>query len=209
MSNTLQVRRFQGLQDYETVWRAMQLFTSERRADTADEIWVLQHRPVYTLGQASKPGHLLNPASIPVIKSDRGGQITYHGPGQLIVYLLIDLKRRQLGVRQLVSLIEQSIIHLLDEHGVAAHAKQTAPGVYVTLHGTEHKVASLGLRVRRGCCYHGLALNVDMDLKPFSGINPCGYAGLPVTQLVDILQKPVDWAATENALVKRLQQQLP
>lgn len=209
MNAALQVRRFEGLQDYETLWHAMQRFTRERQPDTPDELWVLQHKPVYTLGQAGKAEHLLVPSAIPVIKTDRGGQITYHGPGQLVIYLLIDLKRRRLGVRQLVRLMEQAIIGVLQHEAIAAYGKTAAPGVYVNHRGLEHKIASLGLRVRNGCCYHGLAFNIDMDLKPFHDINPCGYAGLPVTQLVDILQKPVDWPATENTLVKRLQQELP
>lgn len=208
MSKELRIRRFEGLQDYETLWHAMRAFTDNRNNDTADELWSLQHQPVYTLGQAGKAGHLLAASDIPVIKTDRGGQITYHGPGQLIVYVLLDLKRRQLAVRELVSLLETSVIELLQAYQVSAHTKKSAPGVYVTLGGQEHKIASLGLRVRHGCCYHGLALNLDMDLEPFLHINPCGYAGLPVTQLVDILQKPVNWQETEKHLLQLLQKHL-
>lgn len=208
MSKELRIRRLEGLQDYETLWHAMRAFTEKRNSDTADELWILQHQPVYTLGQAGKAEHLLAASDIPVIKTDRGGQITYHGPGQLIVYILLDLKRRQLAVRELVSLLESSIIELLENHGMVAHSRKVAPGVYVTVNGREHKIASLGLRVRRGCCYHGLSFNLDMDLVPFTRINPCGYAGLPVTQLADILQKPVVWQNIEQQLIALLQKKL-
>lgn len=171
-----------GLVDYEPTWRAMQAFTDHRGEDTDDELWLLSHPPVYTLGQAGRPEHLLAPGEIPVIQVDRGGQVTYHGPGQLVVYALLDLRRAGLGVRRLVTLLEESVIDLLGGYGIAAAACPDAPGVYV--HGA--KIASLGLRVRRGRSFHGLALNVDMDLAPFAGINPCGYAGLAVTQLADL-----------------------
>ncbi|MEJ2609032.1 MAG: lipoyl(octanoyl) transferase LipB [Candidatus Thiodiazotropha sp.] len=176
----LQVK-FLGLQPYTQIWQAMQNYTNERDASSQDQLWLLEHPPVFTLGQAGKPEHLLNPGEIPVIKSDRGGQVTYHGPGQLIAYLLLDLRRAQLGVRGLVTHLEEAVITLLGKHGVTASARRDAPGVYIG----ESKVASLGLRVRRGCCYHGLSINVDMDMEPFSRINPCGYPGLSVTQLAD------------------------
>lgn len=181
----------------------MQAFTDQRQADTPDEIWLLQHTPVFTQGQAGKAEHLLNPGEIPVVKTDRGGQVTYHGPGQLIAYLLLDLRRKKLGVRDVVSLMEEAVIALLADYGQVAVARADAPGVYVD----ECKVASLGLRVRRGCSFHGLALNVDMDLQPFSRINPCGYAGMQMTQLRQLcLNADID-SATENILnqlVKRL-----
>ncbi|MCD8513937.1 MAG: lipoyl(octanoyl) transferase LipB [Nitrincola sp.] len=174
------VRRL-GLQPYEPVWQQMQTFTNERDEATPDEIWLLQHHPVFTQGQAGKPEHLLNPGNIPVVQTDRGGQITYHGPGQLVIYLLLDLRRRKLGVRDVVTLMENAVIDLLASLDVKAHAKDDAPGVYVD----GRKIASLGLRVRRGCSFHGLALNVDMDLNPFLQINPCGYAGMQMTQVKD------------------------
>jgi len=172
-----------GHDAYVPVWRAMQQFTSRRSVETADELWVVEHPPVYTLGMNGKREHILDAGDIPVVQSDRGGQVTYHGPGQVVIYLLIDLKRRQLGARGLVSAIENAIIALLAHYGIAARARarRHAPGVYVE----GKKIAALGLRIRRGCSYHGLALNVDMDLAPFARINPCGYAGLEVTQLRD------------------------
>jgi lipoyl(octanoyl) transferase len=179
-----------GVADYLPTWHAMQNFTTARDAATADEIWLLQHPPVYTLGLAGKPEHLLRgDTGIPVIKIDRGGQITYHGPGQLIAYVLLDLKRRNLGVRALVRQLEAAVINLLADYGIAARYRGDAPGVYITditRGGSDAKIAALGLRVRNGCCYHGLALNIDMDLTPFQAINPCGYAGLAVTQLRDL-----------------------
>lgn len=177
----LRIRHLAGLQDYPATWAAMRAFTDARDADTPDELWLLEHPPVFTLGQAGRPEHLLAPGAIPVIQTDRGGQVTYHGPGQLVAYLLLDLRRAGIGVKRLVERLEQAIIDLLAEHGVQAERRANAPGVYVA----GAKIASLGLRVRNGCCYHGLALNVDMDLEPFGRINPCGYAGLRVTQLVD------------------------
>ncbi len=171
-----------GRVDYEPTWQAMLDFTAARTDETPDELWICEHPPVYTLGQAGKPEHLLFDTGIPLIKIDRGGQITYHGPGQVVVYLLIDLSRRKLKVRELVSCIEQAVIDCLGEHGVTAERRDGAPGVYVG----EAKVAALGLRVRNGCCYHGVSLNVDMDLSPFSAINPCGYAGMAVTQTKDL-----------------------
>lgn len=176
-----------GLAEYLPVWRDMQKFTAERNATTSDEIWLLQHPPLYTLGLAGKPEHLLRAdTGIAVLKIDRGGQITYHGPGQLVAYVLLDMKRRNLGVRALVRKLESAVIDLLSEYGIVARYRSDAPGVYVTLDGVQAKIAALGLRIRNGCCYHGLALNIDMNLSPFLAINPCGYAGLPVTQLRDL-----------------------
>jgi lipoyl(octanoyl) transferase len=172
-----------GTVDYETTWRAMQSFTAQRGAETADEIWLLQHPPVYTLGVAGRDAHLpRGDGDIPLMRIDRGGQITYHGPGQVVAYVLLDMKRRGLAVRALVRLLEKSVINLLAQYGVAAVGRSDAPGVYVG----ESKIAALGLRIRRGCSYHGVALNVDMDLSPFHAIDPCGYPGLAVTQLRDL-----------------------
>ena len=171
-----------GHRDYLSVWENMRRFTDTRDASTPDNFWVVEHDPVFTLGQAGKLAHVLDPGDIPVIHVDRGGQVTYHGPGQLVVYLLVDLQRRRLGVRQLVSALEQAVIGLLAAHGITARARADAPGVYVA----DAKIASLGLKIRRGCSYHGLALNVDMDLTPFKRINPCGHEGLAVTQLKDL-----------------------
>lgn len=168
--------------DYETVWQAMKNFTDSRDEQTNDELWLVEHPRVYTQGQAGKEEHLLLPGDIPVVKADRGGQITYHGPGQQVMYFLINLRRRKMGVRELVTLIENGIIATLAEAGINAYAKPDAPGVYVD----EKKIASLGLRVRKGCSFHGLALNVNMDMEPFLRINPCGYAGLEMVQSTDI-----------------------
>ena len=192
------VRRL-GRVDYETAWRAMQDFTQRRDARTADELWLLEHPAIYTLGLNAKRQHLPEAGNIPVIHVDRGGQITYHGPGQLIAYVLLDLARRGLGVWQLVTRLEQSVIALLADHGIAAQARQDAPGVYV--HG--RKIASLGLRVRHGCCYHGLSLNVAMDLEPFRRIAPCGYPDLEMTQFSD-LGGPSDPARAGAALCEHL-----
>lgn len=164
---------------YEPIWRAMQRFTSCRGPETSDEIWLLEHFPVYTQGMNGKPEHILDPKAIPVIAIDRGGQVTYHGPGQLIVYCLLDLKRRQLSPRQVVSMLEQAVLAVLTRLSISAYAKMEAPGIYIA----EQKIASIGLRIRRGACYHGLSINIDMDLQPFLGINPCGYQQLAVTQL--------------------------
>lgn len=177
-SAPLRVRQL-GLRDYRVVWADMQDFTDQRTPETPDELWMVEHPPVFTLGQAGRAEHVLAPGDIPVIKVDRGGQVTYHGPGQIVAYPLLDLKRLGLGVRELVSRIEQAIIEVLEHYGVSAAPVPGAPGVYVD----GAKIAALGLRVRRGCCFHGLAFNVDMDLEPFQRINPCGYAGLEVTQL--------------------------
>ncbi|UCE76387.1 MAG: lipoyl(octanoyl) transferase LipB [Gammaproteobacteria bacterium] len=171
-----------GLCEYTPVWRDMQAFTTRRSRDTLDEVWLLEHRPVFTLGMNGKPEHLLAPGDIPVVAIDRGGQVTYHGPGQLVAYLMLDLRRLGIGVRRLVEILEQSLIDWLAERGVVAYARRDAPGVYVD----GAKIAALGLRVRGGCSYHGISFNVDMDLEPFSRINPCGYRGLAVTQLRDL-----------------------
>ncbi|WP_184507892.1 lipoyl(octanoyl) transferase LipB [Rhodanobacter sp. ANJX3] len=180
MSLPLKVRRL-GRQPYEPVWRAMSAFTDKRVADTVDELWVLEHDPVFTLGQAGKMEHVLVPGDIPVVPVDRGGQVTYHGPGQIVAYPLIDLRRVGVSVRELVNKIEQSIIDTLAHWNITAARLDGAPGVYVG----PAKIAALGLRVRRGCSFHGLALDVNMDLEPFQRINPCGYKGLEVTQMVD------------------------
>jgi len=177
------VLRELGLVDYEPTLEAMKQFTDSRNADSPDELWLLQHPRVFTQGQAGKAEHVLAPGDIPVIQVDRGGQVTYHGPGQWVVYLLVDIRRHKLGVRDLVDLIEQSIVQLLAEYGIDAAAKPDAPGVYVAA----DKIAALGLRVRRGCSYHGLSLNVDMDLEPFQRINPCGHEGLQVTSMATLL----------------------
>lgn len=164
----------------------MQAFTEQRDENTADELWIVEHSAVFTLGQAGKPEHILQPGDIPVVQSDRGGQVTFHGPGQLVIYLLLDLRRRKLGVKTLVELIENAIIALLAEFDIQAQTRKDAPGVYVQ----DKKIAALGLRIRNGCSYHGLSLNVDMDLEPFTRINPCGFADLEVTQLADYLDHP-------------------
>lgn len=192
-----------GLRPYTEIWRSMQHFTNERDALTRDEIWLLEHPPVFTLGQAGRREHLLDPGDIPVIQVDRGGQVTYHGPGQLIGYLLLDLRRRNLGIRPLVSLIEASIVELLDSYGIDAAARADAPGVYVD----GAKIAALGLRVRRGCSFHGLSLNVNMNLAPFSRINPCGHPGLEQTQLSD-LGAPLDLQRVGRDLVDILTRRL-
>jgi lipoyl(octanoyl) transferase len=171
--------RHLGMVDYLPTWQAMQRFTNERGHATEDEIWLLQHPPVFTLGMAADPGHVLGAGDIPLVQTDRGGQVTYHGPGQLVMYVLFDLRRSGLGVRDLVLLLERAVIELLAPHGVRAEGRRDAPGVYVE----GRKLASLGLRIRRGASYHGLALNVDMDLSPFARINPCGLVGMQVTQL--------------------------
>lgn len=189
MSRRVVIRHL-GCVAYEPTWHAMQHFTQTRDADTADEIWLLEHPRVFTQGQAGKAEHVLAAGDIPVVQVDRGGQVTYHGPGQLVAYVLVDVRRAGQGVRDLVTSIENSLIDLLAQYDIAAQAKPDAPGVYVG----DKKIASLGLRIRRGCSFHGLALNVDMDLQPFQRINPCGYAGLHMTQLREETQQPVDMA---------------
>lgn len=187
MQPTISVRRL-GIRDYREIWQQMQDFTDNRDEHTPDEIWLVQHPAVFTQGQAGRPEHLLNPTNIPIVQSDRGGQITYHGIGQQIMYVLIDIKRHKargndLNVRQLVSSLEQSVIRTLSDYGIDAYAKADAPGVYIN----EKKICSLGLRIRKGCSFHGLALNINMDLSPFHNINPCGYAGLEMCQLADFI----------------------
>ena len=198
-ATTLGVREL-GLLEYQPAWQAMQRFTSERGPATGDEIWLLQHPPVFTQGQAGKPEHLLLPGNIPVVQADRGGQVTYHGPGQLVCYLLLDVRRLGIGVRELVSRIEQSLIDLLASYDVQAISKPDAPGVYVD----GAKIASLGLRIRNGRSFHGLALNVDMDLEPFGRINPCGYAGMSMTQLADLVAGPVAFSEVSARLREQL-----
>lgn len=178
----LVVRRL-GLQDYEPIFQSMRYLAENGKPGRADEIWLLSHKPVYTQGQAGKPEHILNPRDIPVVQVDRGGQVTYHGPGQLVAYLLINVRRRRLGVRHLVDLIEASVIATLDSFGIAAEARAGAPGVYVN----DAKIAALGLRIKNGWSYHGLSLNVNMDLAPFGNINPCGFEQLPVTQISEFV----------------------
>lgn len=207
LSNELAVfvRRL-PVQDYATCWQSMQDFTNQRDSHTQDEIWVLQHKPVFTQGQAGKAEHLLNQGDIPLVQSDRGGQVTYHGPGQLMVYLMLDLKRLKLGVRDLVTHMEKALITCLARFDINAYAKADAPGVYVD----SKKIASLGLRVRKGCSFHGMALNVDMDLSPFERINPCGYPGLEMVQAADLapLSKPITIELMADDLCHQLITQL-
>ncbi|MDO3383542.1 lipoyl(octanoyl) transferase LipB [Gilvimarinus algae] len=177
-----------GRRDYESVWRAMSDYTSQRGEDDEDQLWLVEHPPVFTQGQAGKGEHLLMLGDIPLVQSDRGGQVTYHGPGQLVAYLMLDLRRCKIGVRDLVNLLETSLVQLLADYGIPSRARPDAPGVYVG----ESKIASLGLRVRRGCSFHGLALNVDMDLAPFARINPCGYPGLAMTDMARLLGQAPD-----------------
>lgn len=193
---SLLTTRFLGFQPYETVWRQMRDFTDQRQAETADELWLVQHPPVFTQGQAGRAEHLLNPGDIPVVQTDRGGQVTYHGPGQIVAYPLLDLRRLRLGVRELVSLLESTVIQFLETWDLAAVARPDAPGVYVD----GRKIASLGLRVRRGCSFHGVSLNVQMDLSPFLRINPCGYNGLQMTQLAD-------WVDASSLQIPHLEQE--
>ena len=192
-----------GRVDYAPTFQAMQDFTAARTAETPDELWIVEHPPVYTLGQAGKPEHILRDVGIPVVNIDRGGQVTYHGPGQVVIYPLVDLPRLKIKVRELVSAIEQAVIDLLAEHGVSAERRDGAPGVYVG----EAKIAALGLRIRNGCSYHGVSLNVDMDLSPFAAINPCGYAGLEVIQTTD-LNIPLTADEAGERLSQHLLQQL-
>ena len=199
MAPELIVRRL-GLVEYLPTFEAMRRLTAERNEQTPDEIWLLQHPQVFTQGQAGKAEHLLAPGDIPVIQVDRGGQVTYHGPGQLVAYLMLDLRRLGLGVRELVTAMEQSLVDVLATYGIEAAPKADAPGVYVN----GDKIASLGLRVSRGCSFHGLALNVDMDMSPFWRINPCGYAGLRMVQLKDLLAQP----APLDEVGERLEQAL-
>lgn len=173
-----------GLQDYQEIWHKMQDFTDNRNAETIDEVWLVEHYPVFTQGQAGKPEHLLQSGAIPLVQSDRGGQITYHGPGQQVMYILIDIRRHQnLNVRRLVTALEQSVVRTLADYAIEGYSKVDAPGVYID----GKKICSLGLRIRKGCSFHGLAFNINMDLQPFHYINPCGYAGLEMCQLADFI----------------------
>lgn len=192
-----------GSEEYTPVFERMREFTNSRDSETADQLWVVEHPPVFTQGQAGKPEHLLGTGDIPVVQSDRGGQVTYHGPGQVVIYLLIDVKRRKMGIRPLVSLIENSIIQYLADLGIEAHARPDAPGVYVG----EAKIAALGLRVRRGCSYHGLSFNVAPDLTAFDRINPCGYAGMPVASLQQ-MGIDVSFADAASAICQKILLQL-
>ena len=193
------LHRWLGRRPYDEVYAAQQAFTAARDEATADELWSLEHDPVFTQGQAGRAEHVLAPGSIPIVQSDRGGQVTYHGPGQLVVYLLVDCRRRSLGVRALVSLIEDALVATLGDWGIEAAARADAPGVYVA----GAKIASLGLRIRRGRSYHGLSLNVDCDLEPFARINPCGMQGLAVTRLAD-LGAPTDMVRVRDAVIANL-----
>lgn len=184
-----------GRSDYEQTWQTMKQFTHQRDANTVDELWITEHAPVFTQGLNGKPEHILQTTDIPVVQIDRGGQVTYHGPGQLVLYCLLNIQRLGFGVRALVSTIEQSIVELLARYDIEAFSRRDAPGVYVNLTSTGNnqasagqmaKIAALGLRIRKGCCYHGLSLNINMDLEPFSNINPCGFEGLAVTQMADL-----------------------
>lgn len=170
-----------GIKPYIEVWEAMRTFTDARTDDTPDELWIVEHPPVFTQGQAGKAEHIIDPGDIPVVQSDRGGQVTYHGPGQLVIYCLIDIKRRHIGIRALVTALEQAVISMLATLNIKAHSRCDAPGIYIE----EAKICSIGLRIRKGCSYHGLALNVAMDLSPFTRINPCGFNQLTMTQLAD------------------------
>lgn len=192
-----------GVEDYVTTWQAMQQFTDSRSESSGDEIWFLQHPPVFTQGQAGKAEHILAPGDIPVVQVDRGGQVTYHGPGQLVGYLMIDLRRKKMGARDLVSAIEQSLVQTLAELDIDAAPRADAPGVYTQ----GCKIASLGLRIRHGCSFHGLALNIDMDLQPFLRINPCGYQDMQMTQVKNFVTKP-DFAAIQARLATHLQANL-
>ncbi|EGQ8499449.1 lipoyl(octanoyl) transferase LipB [Vibrio parahaemolyticus] len=198
MQHQLVVKRL-GRQDYEPVWKAMHEFTDQRTEETPDEVWLVEHNPVFTQGQAGKAEHLINTGDIPVVQSDRGGQVTYHGPGQLVAYFLINLRRKKLGVRDLVTTIENLVINTLKAYNIHSAARPDAPGVYVD----GKKICSLGLRIRKGCSFHGLALNVNMDLTPFLRINPCGYAGMEMVQ-VSQFNGPSDVETVEKQLIEEL-----
>ncbi|ENM5827446.1 lipoyl(octanoyl) transferase LipB [Vibrio metoecus] len=198
MENQLLVRCL-GRQDYTPVWQAMHQFTDQRDSTTRDEVWLVEHNPVFTQGQAGKAEHLINTGDIPVVQSDRGGQVTYHGPGQLVAYFLIDLRRKRLGVRELVTHIENLVIHTLQHYHIDSAARPDAPGVYVQ----NKKICSLGLRIRKGCSFHGLALNIQMDLSPFLRINPCGYAGMEMVQVSDF-SGPIEKEQVEKILIQKL-----
>ncbi|SHF04742.1 lipoyl(octanoyl) transferase [Microbulbifer donghaiensis] len=194
-----------GRRDYESVWRAMSYYTDTRDENSADEIWCVEHEPVFTQGQAGKAEHLLNTGDIPVVQVDRGGQVTYHGPGQLVVYPLLDLRRSKVGVRDLVTALESATVAMLQAFGIAAAPRADAPGVYLT-EGPRagNKIASIGLRVRRGCSFHGIAINIDMDLAPFLRINPCGYAGMQMVQMAELIQPVSDWNEVAEIFVREL-----
>ena len=203
MSNPTLIIRQLGQRAYEPTWQAMQDYTDTRDEFSADEIWLVEHDPVFTQGQAGKEEHLLMPGDIPVVKVDRGGQVTYHGPGQQVMYVLFNLRRLKIGVRELVTWLEECVVSTLADYGVNAYAKPDAPGVYVD----DKKIASLGLRVRRGCSFHGLALNVNMDLAPFLRINPCGYAGMAMVQSSD-LAGPKTIEQAQKGLIKHIVEKL-
>ena len=198
MQHQLVVKRL-GRQDYEPIWKAMHEFTDQRTDDTPDEVWLVEHNPVFTQGQAGKAEHLVSTGDIPVVQSDRGGQVTYHGPGQLVAYFLINLRRKKLGVRDLVTHIENLVINTLKAYNIDSAARTDAPGVYVD----GKKICSLGLRIRKGCSFHGLALNVNMDLSPFLRINPCGYEGMEMVQVSQV-GGPEDIEAVEKQLIQEL-----
>ncbi|GAB3527761.1 lipoyl(octanoyl) transferase LipB [Photobacterium alginatilyticum] len=198
LQKTIIIRNL-GRRDYEATWQAMHEFTDQRGSDTTDEVWLVEHNPVFTQGQAGKAEHLLDTGDIPVVQSDRGGQVTYHGPGQQVAYILIDLRRIKLGVRDLVTHIENTVINTLSRFGVESNARPDAPGVYVD----GKKICSLGLRIRRGCSFHGLALNINMDLAPFLRINPCGYQGMEMTQLAT-MNGPSELAEVQPVLIEEL-----
>lgn len=196
--------RSMGVQDYQPIWQQMRDFTDQRNDENPDECWYLEHQPVFTLGQAGKDSHILSKSDIPIVHCDRGGQVTYHGPGQLMMYWLVNLKRKSIGVRDFVTVMEQAIIQLLADYGITAHLEEGAPGVYVN----HQKIASLGLRVRKGCTYHGLALNVCADLQPFQQINPCGYQGLQMVNLQDLVEPVVSVESVAEQLLNIFSQQL-
>lgn len=203
MTQSTVIVRQLGLQSYEPIWQKMQDFTDTRDENSPDEIWFVEHEPVFTQGQAGKAEHVLAPGDIPVIQVDRGGQVTYHGPGQQMMYVLFNLRRLKIGVRELVNWLEECIVDMLKEHDINAYAKPDAPGVYVS----DSKIASLGLRVRRGCSFHGLALNVNMDMSPFMRINPCGYAGMNMVQTSE-LNGPSQLDEVAQGLVKHMLKRL-
>ncbi len=202
MSDTLEVLEL-GMQDYTSCMHKLREFTTNRDKHTTDQIWILQHHPVFTQGQAGKPEHILNPGDIPIVQSDRGGQVTYHGPGQLIVYFLIDLPRKRINVRNFIDSIQQSVISLLASYDIQGYSDPEAPGVYVE----GKKLCSIGVRVRKGCTYHGISLNVDMDLEPFKRINPCGYTGMEISQISNYVQ-PISMAAIIERVIPIIQNKL-
>lgn len=206
--SSIPVRYREGLSDYQQVWDEMRSFTAQRTAETADEIWLVEHAPVYTLGQAGKPEHLIDPGAIPIVKSDRGGQVTYHGPGQVVAYVLMDLRRAGLHIKGLVEQLEEATIRTLASFNIRqAVRKPGAPGVYVPMpdqDGELAKIAALGVKVRQGCTYHGVALNVDMDLSPFQGINPCGYEGLRTISMASVGIQ-ADWKTVAMVLAREIE----